>query len=246
LTRKLFFFGNNDNQLAPDSTINDIKRLWIDLRDLGIFPGSECIKRAKRDEDRYTFFVQIEMFFRDVNKARSFVFAKKEKAKQKAEYLKEIEAKEKENDDDTNSKRREKISKDVTEGFVKPLRKVVRNNSTTTKLDESPQKHIHPSEKPTSPPRKMSPHSKTPVNSPGNNGSAKLRPVLVRKKKGENGAEIIQEVDTAILIEEKKKSNNFSFESFEDMQANAPTHRSGEFQRIMEQLKNAESRMEKT
>jgi len=116
---------------------------------------------------------------------------------------------------------------------VKPLRKTIRNNTTTTKLDESPQKHIHPSEKPTSPPRKMSgPHSKTPVNSPGNNGSAKKRPVLVRKKKGENGAEVIQEVDTSIHIEEKKKSNNFSFESFEDMQANAPTHRSGEFQGV--------------
>jgi len=59
---EIVFFGNNENQLAPDSTINDIKRLWIELRDIGIFPGSECVKRAKRDEDRYTFFVTIELF----------------------------------------------------------------------------------------------------------------------------------------------------------------------------------------
>jgi len=91
LIAKLFFFGNNENQLAPDTTINEIKRLWIDLRDLGLFPGSECTKRAKRDEDRYTFFVTIEQFFKDVNRARSFVQAKKEKAKQKEQYLKELD-----------------------------------------------------------------------------------------------------------------------------------------------------------
>jgi len=171
---QIVFFGNNENQLAPDSTINDIKRLWIELRDLGIFAGSECVKRAKRDEDRYTFFVTIELFFRDVNKARSFVLAKKEKAKQKAEYLKEIEAKEKETEPNTDPKRT--ISKEVTEGFVKPLRKVVRNISGNKREGDA-----HSSENPTSPSRKLSSHSKTPVNTPPSSG--KKRPVLVRKKK---------------------------------------------------------------
>jgi len=68
----------------------------------------------------------------------------------------------------------------------------------------------------------------------------KTHPVLVRRKKGENGAEIVQEMDTAKLVEEKRKSSRnsktFSFESFEEMQANAPKHRSGEYQRLIEQI----------
>jgi len=213
--------------LAPDSTINDIKRLWIELRDLGIFPGSECVKRGKRDEDRYTFFVTIELFFRDVNKARSFVLAKKEKAKQKEAYLREIDTKEKENDTD---------SKRIFSKEVKPLRKIVQttsNNNNNTNNNNTNNNSTENSTT-TSPSRKIS---------LSNN---KKHPVLTRRKKGENGVEIIQEMDTAVLVEEKRKSSNFSFESFEDMQANVPTHRSGEYQRIMEKLKNTESLMEKT
>jgi len=138
---QIVFFGNNENQLPSDSTITEIKRLWIELRDLGIFPGSECIKRAKRDEDRYTFFVTIEMFFRDVNKARSFVLAKKDKVKQKEAYLKEVETKEKEEENHKEAKRN--ITKEVTDAFVKPLRKTVHRSTTSISTAITKQEKPH-------------------------------------------------------------------------------------------------------
>jgi len=137
IDNEIVFFGNYENQLAPDATINEIKRSWIELRDLGIFPGSECIKRGKRDEDRYTFFVTIELFFRDVNKARSFISAKKDKAIQKAEYLKKIEG-EKKKEEPSPYPAKRKLSTDM-EGFVKPIKKVVRTTShQVTPIEKKP------------------------------------------------------------------------------------------------------------
>jgi len=200
------------------------------------------------------FFVTIELFFRDVNKARSFVLAKKEKAKQKAEYLKEIEAKEKETEPNTDPKRT--ISKEVTEGFVKPLRKVVRNISGNKREGDA-----HPSENPTSPSRKLSSHSKTPVNTPPSSG--KKRPVLVRKKKAKTEPKLYKKWIRLYLL--KKKRNLIIFRlivlrtcklmhprigvskgrfSVKCGKTNGVV--GGEFQKLIEQLKNTESRMEKT
>lgn len=42
----LIFFTEN-------MTVNAIKRLWIELKELNMFPVTECQQRAKRDEDRF-------------------------------------------------------------------------------------------------------------------------------------------------------------------------------------------------
>jgi len=85
---QIVFFGNNENSRPPDSMVNDIKRLWVEVKDLKLVSGSLSVKRAKRDEDRYTFFVSLENFLKDVKKARLFVNAKNAKDKQKAELQK--------------------------------------------------------------------------------------------------------------------------------------------------------------
>jgi len=90
-------------------------------------------------------------------------------------------------------------------------------------------------------PLKQVVHKSSPSKSDTQPQTQKVHPVLSRRKKGENGVEIVQEIDTGILLEGRKKSANFSFGSFEDMQANAPKHRSGEYQRIIGQYKNSES-----
>jgi len=85
IDHQIVFFGNNENSRPPDSTVNDMKRLWVEVKDLKIVPATLCIKRAKRDEDRYTFFVSMENFLKDMKKARLFVSAKNAKDKQKEE-----------------------------------------------------------------------------------------------------------------------------------------------------------------
>ena len=56
---------------SENMTVAGIKRLWMELKDIGMFPASECNVRAKRDEDRYMFWVNIEQFMRDMKVSRS-------------------------------------------------------------------------------------------------------------------------------------------------------------------------------
>jgi len=142
--------------------------------------------------------------------------AKKDKDKQKEDFLKEIKV-------DENEPVR-KISRDT---LAKP--RVIRKISGSNKQEEmSPTKALRKNSGSTKQQEEMSPTNGDP--------SQKSIPVLKRKSKIENGFEI-QEVDAANLVEEKRKSKNFSFDSYAQMQANVPIYTSGEYQRMMEQLK---------
>eukprot|EP01124_Arcella_intermedia_P021812 TRINITY_DN3114_c0_g1_i8.p1 TRINITY_DN3114_c0_g1~~TRINITY_DN3114_c0_g1_i8.p1 ORF type:complete len:405 (+),score=124.39 TRINITY_DN3114_c0_g1_i8:2495-3709(+) len=241
IDEEIVFFGNNENQLAPDSTINDIKRLWVDLRDLGIFAGAECLKRAKRDEDRYTFFVTVDTFFRDVNKARSFLEAKKTKAKQKEEFEKEIEGKKDKTPTtarkESHGKTHERKHSDKKDGEKKDThgkhhadRKDSHGKPHSEKKDPLARPHLerkdsgkmltprgsHPKPEVHTP---RGPHSKTdrtgsPARKERNNSTGKEEVVEVRRKKS-------RKEDS----EDEKKTKNFSFESFEEMQANVQKRR---------------------
>eukprot|EP01127_Copromyxa_protea_P004355 TRINITY_DN1421_c0_g1_i2.p1 TRINITY_DN1421_c0_g1~~TRINITY_DN1421_c0_g1_i2.p1 ORF type:complete len:332 (-),score=71.13 TRINITY_DN1421_c0_g1_i2:147-1142(-) len=91
IDNEIVFFGNYENQQGENMTVAGIKRLWMELKDIGMFPASECNSRAKRDEDRYMFWVNIEQFMRDMKKAHAFVEAKKLKQKQKQEHASRLE-----------------------------------------------------------------------------------------------------------------------------------------------------------
>jgi len=82
----IVFFGNHDNDLPEDATTREIKSMWRRLSLVGNVSESNCLERAKRDEDRFTFFVQLQRFLQDLKKAVSFVKAKKEKDRQRKAY----------------------------------------------------------------------------------------------------------------------------------------------------------------
>lgn len=72
IDNEIVFFGNYENQGGENATISGIKQLWSELREIGMFPASECQTRAKRDEDRYMFWVNVEQFMRDMKVCLAF------------------------------------------------------------------------------------------------------------------------------------------------------------------------------
>eukprot|EP01125_Pyxidicula_operculata_P010175 TRINITY_DN3353_c0_g3_i2.p1 TRINITY_DN3353_c0_g3~~TRINITY_DN3353_c0_g3_i2.p1 ORF type:complete len:1287 (+),score=348.80 TRINITY_DN3353_c0_g3_i2:69-3929(+) len=91
ISHDILFFGSCENSQPANQVTNDINREWMELHTLGMFPPEECKKRAKLDEDRYSFFVAIDQFVTDVKKARKFMAAKKAKESQLSDYLKKLD-----------------------------------------------------------------------------------------------------------------------------------------------------------
>lgn len=54
------------NGFSEDRTVLEISKAWRQLSKLQIFGDEECTRRAKRDEERYFFFVFLERFLRDL------------------------------------------------------------------------------------------------------------------------------------------------------------------------------------
>jgi len=60
--------------------------MWKRLSLNGELSEANCLERAKRDEDRFTFFLQISKFISDLKKAVVFAHAKREKEQQRRAY----------------------------------------------------------------------------------------------------------------------------------------------------------------
>ena len=69
--------------------------MWhrVNADSTGMISESQCSERAKRDEDRFKFFVQISNFVSDLKKANVFVHAKRAKESQRKAYEDLINAK---------------------------------------------------------------------------------------------------------------------------------------------------------
>jgi len=91
IDHEIVFFGNYENTEPENMTVNAIKRLWIELKEIHMFPATECQQRAKRDEDRYMFFVTMEHFFLDMKKAKLYVEATRLKKAQQEAIKKRLE-----------------------------------------------------------------------------------------------------------------------------------------------------------
>jgi len=89
---QIAFFGDNYNDQPPTQTILEMRKMWKNLNQLGILPEKESSSRAKRDEDRYTFFINISTFVTDVKNAYNFLEAQKEKENQKVAYQKHVDS----------------------------------------------------------------------------------------------------------------------------------------------------------
>eukprot|EP01125_Pyxidicula_operculata_P021187 TRINITY_DN806_c0_g1_i1.p1 TRINITY_DN806_c0_g1~~TRINITY_DN806_c0_g1_i1.p1 ORF type:complete len:506 (-),score=151.68 TRINITY_DN806_c0_g1_i1:119-1636(-) len=87
---QIVYFGDNDNDQPPTSTINELRKVWKNLSSLCIISDQLANERAKRDEDRFTFFTNLAHFFTDAKNAQIYIMAQREKDKQKESFMKII------------------------------------------------------------------------------------------------------------------------------------------------------------
>lgn len=91
IDNQIVFLGDFQNNLPENSTVKALKKLWMELKEINMFTSSDCQQRAKRDEERYMFFVVIEEFLKNMMKAQSYVEAIKLKKMQKDALNKKLE-----------------------------------------------------------------------------------------------------------------------------------------------------------
>eukprot|EP01126_Amoeba_proteus_P025915 TRINITY_DN2572_c0_g1_i1.p1 TRINITY_DN2572_c0_g1~~TRINITY_DN2572_c0_g1_i1.p1 ORF type:complete len:617 (+),score=140.04 TRINITY_DN2572_c0_g1_i1:316-2166(+) len=86
----ILFFGNHQNDQPENAMIREIGAVWNSCATLGILTPEVARTRAKRDEDRYTFYLLLQSFFADIKKGHVFVIARKAKEKQRLEKEKRM------------------------------------------------------------------------------------------------------------------------------------------------------------
>jgi len=113
LDQQLKFLGGAPPEEQEEGEgASELRRLWTRLgeKDVLLLRTSECVKMAKKDETRISFFRSLDSFFADVKKAHQFHAAQREKSLRQASLKAARARQEKEEEEEEEDEEEEQES----------------------------------------------------------------------------------------------------------------------------------------